>query len=333
MSKDAHADDDLRPESDWEAGPSNVFVRAAADGDIETVRRMLGDGADINQRDRGFRGGENWTGRDPRDPNTFGATALEMAIRTKNLPMLKFLFEAGAEPNPYDESRKSRVSAVSLATAVGFLDGLRYLVDEQKMPLIPEDDTPAWMLVHAIGEKGSLGVLRYLIEEKGLDPRMKTENGVSAASSANAGYMKDPSFLEYLYSKGGVPQDTQHVNPKAKISFADGAKDDLESLSGQSFNAFEDMMEKMERYGSHSTLLNESVFNGDVDKVRVHLKYGANPLNPDDQGVDAYDVLQALRVQPEESFLRYRPEHNQILDMLNEAVARQAKPSPAAPKP
>lgn len=311
--------------------PSNVFVRAAANGDLDTVRRMLGEGADINQQDKGFPT-EYGSLRDMREPNTLGATALEMAARTKNLEMLKFLFEAGAEPfpiDPYHPDKKG--SIVSTALFNGFTEGLRYLVDEQGLPLNDGEEPEVWLLIHAINSRSSVDLLRYLVEEKGLSLEQKTENGISPASAAN-GNFPEPGFLEYIYSKGAVPAGTQHTWPLAKISFAEGAKRDLEDLTGEDFNSFEGAMKFMGRYTDHSTLLNEAVFNGDVEKVRVHLKYGTNPLEKDDKGVDAFGVLQRLK-NAGHAIFGYREQHAEIEKMLEDAIKPQQKRTPGAPAP
>ena len=311
--------------------PSNAFVRAAATGDIDTVRRMLGEGTDIDQRDQGFKD-EYGNMRDMREPNTLGATALEMAARTKNLEMLKFLYEAGAEPfpvDPYYPDRKD--SVVDTAIFNGFTEGLRYLVDEQGLPLRDGDESEAWIVVHAINEKSSLDLLRYLVEEKGLSLEQKTENGISPASAAN-GRFGSTEFLEYIYSKGAVPAETQHVWPKMKISFAEGAKKDLEDMTGEDFNSLEGSMKFMDRFSSHSTLLNEAVFNGDIEKVRVHLKYGADPLTKDDKGVDAFGVLQRLK-NAGHAIFGYWEEHAEVERMLEDAVRQKQKPTPGAPAP
>lgn len=313
--------------------PSNVFVRAAANGDIDTVRRMLGEGADINQQDKGFPT-EHGSMSDMRKPNTFGATALEMAGRTKNLEMLKLLYEAGADPSPADAFNRNieKSSIVDTAVFSGFTEGLRYLVDEQGLPLHDgEEGAEAWLLVRAISDRSSVELLRYLVEEKGMSLDQKTENGISPASTANS-ILLPPEFLEYIYSKGAVPTGTQHVWPKLRISFAEGAKNDLEDMTGEDFNSFEGSMKLMDRYASHSTLLNEAVFNGDVEKVRIHLKYGADPLEKDDKGVDAIGVLQRLK-KAEGGIYRYWEEHAAVEQLLEDAIRRQQKPTPGAPTP
>lgn len=311
--------------------PSNVFVRAAASGDIETVRRMLGEGAEVDQPDMGFET-EYGSTSDMRAPNTFGATALEMAARTRNLEMLKLLYEAGANPAPRDPWHEDRAhSVIGTAIRAGFVEGVRYLVDEQGLALKDEEErSDAWLLVSAIGEEGSVDMLRYLVEEKGLDLREKTENGVTSAARAND-RSTPPEFLEYIYSKGGVPSGTQHIWPKMKLEFAESAKKDLENLTGDDFSSLEGAMKFMERYTGHSTLLNGAVFNGNIEKVRIHLKYGADPLEKDDKGVDALGVL--ARLKTARSVFGYWEEHEEIESLINDALEARRRNAPKGPAP
>lgn len=324
--------------------PSSPFVRAAADGDMDAVRRMIGEGVDVNQRDPGFKIDDKWTTRDPRSPNTFTSTAMEMAVRTHNLEMLKLLHDAGADPDHPDRDRPS--SVVQLALGVGFLDGVRYLVDEQKHPLKDsEGRSPTWLLVNAIRTfedreikdksraSSSVEMLRYLIGEKGIDPAGKTENGVTAASCAN-GQNVPAEVLEYLYSIGAVPFGTEQVTPLVQVRLHPKLADDLAGMGvDEGLSLFEEASKMSERFGSNSTLLNESVFYGDADKVRIHLKNGASALVADAEGVNAYGVLDILKKQPDTAIFVYHEEHDAVKALLDESVANRPRRKPAQPQP
>lgn len=324
--------------------PSSLFVRAAADGDIEAVRRMIGEGADVNQRDPGFKIDENWTTRDPRRPNSFQSTALEMAVRTHNLPLLQLLHDAGADPSLPDRGRPS--SAVQLALGVGFLDGVRYLVDGQKHPLKDaQGRSDAWLLVSAIrtfedrevadnGRRASsIEMLHYLVGEKGIDPAMKTENGVTAASCANGSNVPG-EVLEYLYSIGAVPFATAAITSLVEVKMHPQLADDLTGMGVEGgLGLFEEASRISKRFGSNSTLLNESVFYGDVEKVRIHLRNGAGALVGDAEGVNAYGVLDILKKQPDTAIFTYREEHEAVKAALDESLANRPRRRPGAPQP
>lgn len=297
---------------------------------MAAVRRMLEEGADIDQRDRGFAGPDGWFRRDPRNPDTFGETALGMAIKTKNMQMLRLLMDAGASTTTPDPARGGTDYAVLTAIHYGYTDGLRYLVDECSIPLQARDGrSDSWLLIGAIGSRGSVETLKYLIEEKGIDPAKPTENGLTAASSANEiGVPKE--FLEYLYAKNAVPQGTQHIWATGKVEIAGSFRDDFQGVTGRHFSEFEKAMKMSERYTAHSTLLNAAVFSGDAEKVAVHLAHGARPMNADDKGVNAFDVLNRLEMGMS-SIYRYRDVHAQVKQML--ADAQKPAPTPPAPKP
>lgn len=298
--------------------PSNAFVRAAADGDLAKIRRLLAEGADINQHDEGYPSEGGYRIPDMRKPNTFGRTAIEMAVYARNLEMLKFLIEAGANPAPVDPYEHKPQSLLAQGVYCGFAEGVRYLVEEVNLSFRDANRSDAWLLVDSAREKSTVEMLKYLVEERGLDPLLKTENGITAASAAND-RKSPPEMLEYLYSKGAVPSGTQHITPLAQVMFAEGAKKDLEGITGSGFNELEKAMDMASRYSSHSTLLNEAVFHGDIEKTRIHLKNGANPLEKDDGGVDAFGVLEHLK-SGDIPIFGYWEEHEAVEKALRDSL-------------
>lgn len=324
--------------------PSNAFVRACADGDMDAVRRMISEGTDLDQRDPGFEEvvtdseGKNRTYRmrDMREPNTLGATGMEMAMQTRNLELVKLLYAAGANAlSCEDAERYGEHNAITTGISHGFVEGVRFLVDDCGLPLRTADDKgDGWMLVRAMHEEGTFAMLRYLVEEKGVDIHAKTENGLSAAHMA-CDFRAPPELLEYCYEKNAVPESTQHIGKKLSISFHPEAKKDMEKVTGSSFDILEDASALIDRFGSNSTFLNKSVFWSDIEKVRIHLKHGANPFQTDDQGVDAFGVLKFLRENDPRSLFAFTPEHAQIermlKDELNPRPAPGKKPGPKTP--
>lgn len=92
---------------------SAELLEAVRSGDVDSVRRMLAAGADVNSRD-----GE-------------GATLLMMASHAGNLPMVMALIEAGAEVNASDERGWTPLmkAAYNAELDRGFPDVAQALID------------------------------------------------------------------------------------------------------------------------------------------------------------------------------------------------------------
>jgi ankyrin repeat protein len=87
----------LKPE--WE--------QAVYKGDVDHIRRLLREGADINARDR------------------YGQTALMIAARNGSATLVRYLVDQGAE---LDQSAKYHLTALMLAVLNGSLEIARTLV-------------------------------------------------------------------------------------------------------------------------------------------------------------------------------------------------------------
>ncbi len=92
---------------------SAELLEAVRSGDVDSVRRMLVTGADVNSRNDG------------------GATLLMMASHSGNLKMVKALIEAGADVNACDERGWTALMKAAYNPELdrGFADVVQVLID------------------------------------------------------------------------------------------------------------------------------------------------------------------------------------------------------------
>jgi ankyrin repeat protein len=116
------------------------LVRAAREGDLKEVIRLLGQGADVNaggKRDR---------------------TALMAAARGGSLEIVKLLIKKGADVNTKDNTG---MTALMYAAWGGYLDVVKFLIDKG-LDVEAKDDCDTTVLMCA-SQGGNLDVVRLLI--------------------------------------------------------------------------------------------------------------------------------------------------------------------------
>lgn len=301
------------------------LTRAAHAGDIDAVRRLIAEGVEINKR----------------DPNLLNGTALEIALQRRDGAMMRLLLQAGANPSEPDGEWKT--SCVMKAVAQGYIECVKLLVDEFGHALAnPYVPGPAGVLTVAAGHgdrdaEGALAMLRYLVEERGLDPAQPGAGDLTAATIANSPRMP-AALLEYLYSKGAVSFGTQDAEGFLSAAPSSGTNqtvfDDAEKGEAvrplfEPLEHLNDTLRFIDRFTKKSTLLNQSVYDADAEKVRIHLKHGASALVGDAGGVTPYDLLELLKQRGE-----YKPEHDAVKAALDESVAAQKqRRRPKMPQP
>ncbi len=305
---------------------SNPFVRACAEGRIEDVRRMIEAKADVNQIDPGLvhaDGGTYWDGSLPQSMNR---TGLQMAVMIKNLPLVKLLTEAGADPFLTQERS---LSPVQLAVSRGFLPVLRYLVDEKSCPLVYDSyyekdrgQPLDALLIEAIQSKEcNLGMVKYLVEEKGLDPCYVGPRNTRPLTAA-VDYHVSAEVLEYLLEqsarRGLTPNFACDILPLCSVLISSEAERNLREITGDAFLSIDDEMEESDK-NSH-TLLNIAISDLNIEKASMLLAHGADPLYKGGGDRTAFDVLKSCgRMQGE---IAMKSEISQLLQAYTRPVAR-----------
>lgn len=313
---------------------TNPFVRACAENDLTAVRAMLDAGEDPDQSHY-----REWV--DPEFPEGKSVeydNGIYIALREKNLPLLQMLCEAGA--SPFFLLGSSRMAPLMSLTRSDFVGGLRYLVDRYGIDRMADAvDMPKekWIMHTVERAPDNLPMMKFMVEELGLDPLYRDADGRSAFRFANSP-QAHPCYLEYIYSCGAKPELSTAMRPGSarRVVFTKAAKKDIEAMSDESFAKFEQRQDIARRYLSDSTALNAAVFAGDVAKVGIHLKYGADPLDEDAYGTDAFDVLEALEGGSEASRFFYKEDaHAKIRDILetNEILRPWLSRDKPKPKP
>ncbi len=137
------------------------LIEAVRSGDIDSTRRMLSEGADINSRD------------------SEGATLLMLASHAGNLPMVQALIEAGADVNASDERGWTALmkSAYNAELNRGFADVAQALIDAGANVEVPISyGIRPLMLAAGYGETA---VVETLLRA-GADVMARNEGGLTA---------------------------------------------------------------------------------------------------------------------------------------------------------
>jgi ankyrin repeat protein len=316
---------------------SNIFVRHCAENNLEEVARLLAAGEDPNQIDKGIKvKTDDFEAHQPdgNEPNSFGSNGMEMAFQNHNMKLVRMLVEGGADPYFINDHFNKHLSMLESAIGSGFVEGVKYLLDECGCELACSDGKSPRneLIMKAIridsmaskdsakdAEKAAnaLAMLRYLVEEHMLKPDYVGERNQRPITYANGiGY--DSSLLKYFLDKGVKPNFDAKVKPLLKLAFAEGAKNDVEDITKESFSSFELMMRLSKKYSG--TLLAEACFEGDIPKVEILLSYGADPTYADSEGVRAIDLF--MDKQFEKSVFWKEDEHGNINKMVAEATKR-----------
>jgi ankyrin repeat protein len=263
------------------------FLRACALGDLEEVGRMLNAGEGIEQTDQD------------------GATAVHIAILNRNLPLLRLLAEKKPPPDftrSFTNTRGQTFLPVELAIRNGFLEGLKFLVEEQHVPLASARYTQRDMLLfHALRQPNCILMLQYLVEKQGLSPASAVfSNGhtiMHAVEEKDCHY----AVAEYLLKHHGNCRTVSREVPGEK-------EPDHERNRGALYDGYP---------------LTMAAWKGDPERVALYLRHGASPLQKNRHGKDAMDAAQDKRSPDREE---HEEDYAEIQDILSNAA--EEKPIP-----
>jgi ankyrin repeat protein len=226
----------------------NPFLRAVALGDLAGVSRMIDQGQPIDQVDQE------------------GSSGVHIALVNRNLPMLKLLARRGASLTQVAEKPNGLVYyPVETAIISGFVEGLRFLVDDMRVPLISAQmDNIDLMLFHAMDDRNNILTIRYLVEEKKLDPRRAVfSDRYNLLHKAEVSHVH-PAIVEYFLRKGVSPDINCITVPRWN------PKDPRKPYDGMP--------------------LTMAAFTGEPERIIPYLNHDAEPSDKNHKGKNAFDA-------------------------------------------
>ena len=151
------------------------LIDAVRRGDIEIVKLLIKEGADVNARDK------------------YGGTALMAAANNGHTEIAKILIGRGAKVDAVDHSHRT---ALLFAATGPFPETVKLLLDNKSNPNVVDNGEHFSPLMHAAAE-GNLDIVKILLEY-GADPDLKDVDGDTAESFA--GQKGHTTVVDYLKS-------------------------------------------------------------------------------------------------------------------------------------
>ena len=208
---------------------------AAVDGDMQRVKQLLGEGADVNAPDAAgtplqwaLFAGQTEVVRllleSGADPNIGGSSGipLQTAIISGNIEIVGLLLDHGAEPNQGDRSTPLGAAAIK-----GNLQITELLLAQGADPGFATFD--GITALHEAAKRGHLDIARKLVEQ-GADVNAITAAGRPAIHFAVLG--KHTALATYLREQGAAPGEVVPITDMlASADLAQGEKEAKYSCS------------------------------------------------------------------------------------------------------
>ncbi len=265
---------------------SNPFVRACALGDLTRVMALHAQGQDVNQRDTGLGDatGSDSGSWDGYEPNTFGDSGLAAAMAAGHAGVVRYLLGAGADPYAGND-HVFGTTPLERAIMNGFVEGVRLVREVFSFDLWSKTSVRDDLVLLC----NTPDMAEYLAE-CGLNMTYVNDHGRSLFSDACTGLEPNVPLVAFCYRAGFQANVVFDVQPVYSLSFAAGAREDMEDMVGGS-EALRVLSDEIDHFLLRSTPLNIAVYNRWEDLVACHLQHGANPYLRDAKGLNAFDVL------------------------------------------
>ena len=231
--------------------------QAAAKGDLETVRKLVEGGIDLNKTSR------------PKG----GLTALNLAVRNMDSDMVNFLLAKGADVNFRGSPGARQETPLFLAVSLGSEIMTRLLMEEGAD--LESKDRNARTPLSWAAEKGQEALVRLLLE-KGADPTSKDKSGRTALSWAAE--MGHEALVSLLLEKGADPKSKGKSGQTLLWWAAEKSNDALVSL------LLEKGADPKSKDKSGQTLLWWAAEKSNDALVSLLLEKGADPKSKDKSG-------------------------------------------------
>lgn len=254
--------------------PGDKLLKAAADGDIEAMKKWLEQGADINYQSSGVLSLEQ--------------TPLMKAAKNGHLEAVKFLIEKGAD---ISKGNTGKENPITLAAEKNHPNIVMYLIEKGENVNYQESNYGMSALHHA-ARNGNLELIEKLVA-KGAN--MKLQNKEEETPFAVAVFYKSLGAAKYFLSKGADPnQMGRHKVPVIMHAASTTRRDrhmlppDVEAMVNMLLAAGADI-NKQDMFGN--TALIRAATKGRTGIMNFLIKKGADESITNNQGATARSVF------------------------------------------
>ncbi len=156
------------------------LIKAAEDGNLQTIQKLIVEGADINTKDA-----------------TNGTTALWLAAENGYTKIVKFLLENGVDVNT--KATADNVTALMIASQQGHTDIVKLLLEKDADVNVQASDNGATAMM-AAAENGHTAIVKLLLEKVvDVDVKTTTDGATALIMAAQNGHIE---IVKLLLEKG-----------------------------------------------------------------------------------------------------------------------------------